>query len=142
MDREELITELQKAIRKSQHHRHKQGNKEDSKRGIVLRYLYDQGGSASPGEICALMNVTTARVTALLNELEEDHLIVREIAPRDRRRVCVKLTDKGRHSVEQWNRRSREGTERLLDKIGEEDAEALLRICRAVEEIRSEESIK
>ncbi|MCC8140826.1 MAG: MarR family winged helix-turn-helix transcriptional regulator [Lachnospiraceae bacterium] len=142
MDREELITELQKAIRKSQHHRHRYGNKEDSKRGIVLKYLYDQGGSASPGRICTLLHVTTARVTVLLNELEEEHLIIREVAPHDRRRVCVELTEKGRQSVEQWNRRGREETERLVEKIGEEDAKALLRICHAMEEIRNEDSVK
>ncbi|MCD7762159.1 MAG: MarR family transcriptional regulator [Lachnospiraceae bacterium] len=136
MDREQLIEEVTNAIWKMRVSRkRKRSGESDSGRGMVLNYLYEHQGQASPGDLRDYMHVTTPRVTAVLNELEEDGLIVRETAACDRRRVSVKLTDLGRERVEQRRKKKREETARLIDLLGTEDAEALLRICRVVEKL-------
>ncbi len=137
MDREQLIEEVAEAIQKMRAGRRgrKRSGESDSGRGMVLNYLYTHGGQASPGDLRGYMCVTTPRVTAVLNELEEDRLIVRETEACDRRRVNVKLTDLGRQRVGHRRKEKREEIARLVDRLGTEDAEALLRICRAVEEL-------
>ncbi len=136
MDREQLIEEVTNAIWKMRVSRKKNRSGEsDSGRGMVLNYLYENQGLASPGDLRVYMHVTTPRVTAVLNELEEDRLIVRETAACDRRRVSVKLTDLGWERVGQRRKEKQEETARLIDRLGTEDAEALLRICRVVEEL-------
>jgi len=136
MDREQLIEEVTNAIWKMRvSQKRKRSGESDSGRGMVLNYLYEHQGQASPGDLRDYMHVTTPRVTAVLNELEEDRLIVRETAACDRRRVSVKLTDLGRERVGQRRKKKWEETARLIDLLGTEDAEALLRICRVVEKL-------
>ncbi|MCD8346919.1 MAG: MarR family transcriptional regulator [Lachnospiraceae bacterium] len=136
MDREQLIEEVTNAIWKMRvSQKRKRSGESDSGRGMVLNYLYEHQGQASPGDLRDYMHVTTPRVTAVLNELEEDRLIVRETAACDRRRVSVKLTDLGRERVGQRRKKKWEETARLIDLLGAEDAEALLRICRVVEKL-------
>jgi len=137
MDREQLIEEVMNAIQKirARHRERRHSEESNSGRGMILNYLYAHGGQATPGELRDHMKVTTPRVTVILNELEQEKLIVREIADYDRRRVCVNLTEHGRQSVEQRRMRRREQIGRLVDRLGEEDTQALLRICRVLDDL-------
>ena len=49
-----------------------------------------------PSEIAEKLGVTRATVTGLLDGLERDDLISREMHREDRRAVCIQLTSKGR----------------------------------------------
>lgn len=49
-----------------------------------------------PSEIADKLNVTRATVTGLLDGLEKEDLISRQMHPEDRRAFCIELTDKGR----------------------------------------------
>ncbi|MCC8103282.1 MAG: MarR family transcriptional regulator [Clostridiales bacterium] len=140
MDREQLIDEIMNVTQRRHASRRgrKHSGESDSGRGMVLNYLYAHEGQTSPGELRDYMRVTTPRVTAVLNELEEDQLIVRETSSYDRRRVSVKLTDLGKQRVGRRRKEKREEIARLVDRLGTEDAEALLRICRVVEELEDE----
>lgn len=50
----------------------------------------------SPSEIAEKLGVTRATVTGLLDGLEKDGLISRQMHPEDRRAFCIELTGKGR----------------------------------------------
>ncbi|MCD7744436.1 MAG: MarR family transcriptional regulator [Lachnospiraceae bacterium] len=104
-----------------------------SGRGGVLHYLYAHNGTASPGELCSHLGVTTPRVTVVLNELEKEQLITRETAAYDHRRIFVHLTAEGNEHVEQWQARKRERILELVAHLSEDDAQALLRICPVME---------
>ncbi len=49
-----------------------------------------------PSEIADKLGVTRATVTGLLDGLEKDDLISRQMHPEDRRAFCIELTTKGR----------------------------------------------
>lgn len=49
-----------------------------------------------PSELAEKLGVTRATVTGLLDGLEKDGLISRQMHPEDRRAFCIELTSKGR----------------------------------------------
>ena len=101
--------------------------------GFVLRHLRERGES-SPSALRDALNVSTPRVTAILNDLEEHGLVSRLASEADHRRVSVRLTAKGRTVVDEQLDELRDQVVGLVDRIGEDDAKALVRILRAVAE--------
>lgn len=69
--------------------------------GFVFSYLYYNGDKVIPSELGKIMNITTPRVTAILNKLKAKGLIARTISPEDRRNVFITLSDQGRKIVEE-----------------------------------------
>jgi DNA-binding MarR family transcriptional regulator len=57
-------------------------------------------GVTSPASIAQQMGISRAVVTGLLDRLEERGLIRRELDPRDRRRLCIVMTDAGMDASE------------------------------------------
>ncbi len=55
-----------------------------------------------PSEIAEKLGVTRATVTGLLDGLERDELISREMHPDDRRAFCIELTPKGREFLSRF----------------------------------------
>lgn len=100
----------------------------------ILLHLRDCGHT-TPGELSEAMDISTARVAATLNALEEKGLISRRIDPADRRKIVVTLTEGGVAYV----RRLQEGligdTEAVLRSLGDHDAEEYLRILERVTEL-------
>lgn len=101
----------------------------DLSRGeLYVLQLLAERREAQPAEISASMEVSTARVTALLNGLERKGWVRRRPDPADRRKIRVAVTAAG----EAVARRHRDAmlayAERLLDGLGERDARELLRI--------------
>lgn len=95
---------------------------------FVLFFLSQNAGSVSPSDISAAMNVSTARIAAALNVLENKGLITRSINPDDRRHIQVSLTQQGRDEAEQRRQDGLTRTVRLLEFLGEHDAKELVRI--------------
>ncbi|ATL29973.1 MarR family winged helix-turn-helix transcriptional regulator [Streptomyces formicae] len=62
----------------------------------TLHKLAGRGGSASPSELAADLDLAPASVTGRLDGLERRGLIRRTPSRRDRRRVDVELTEQGR----------------------------------------------
>lgn len=61
---------------------------------FVLNYLYCHG-SAQPSQISVAMQVSTARITTILNGLEKREMVVRRPDETDRRKINVCLTEQG-----------------------------------------------
>lgn len=95
---------------------------------FLLIFLEKSGGSATPGQISQAMQVTTPRITALLNALEEKGHILRIPSKSDRRRATVAITDLGRQHIRKTQDDVIARTASVLEFIGEEDAEELIRI--------------
>ena len=73
-------------------------NKTSQGRFLVMMMLdrASAPGAMSPSEIADKLGVTRATVTGLLDGLEKDELISRQLHPEDRRAFCIQLTAKGR----------------------------------------------
>lgn len=83
------------------------------------------GATMKVSEISKQMHVTSPTITQLLNNLEPNGFIERQIDPDDRRSVGVRLTEKGEWLTD----RAWEGflatLQGLIDYLGEEDSERL-----------------
>ncbi|MCL2143392.1 MAG: transcriptional regulator [Methanomassiliicoccaceae archaeon] len=97
---------------------------------FVLHYIREMHSGIIPGEISEAMGASSARVAAVLNSLESKGLITREIDSDDRRRIIVRLTEKGTEHAEE-HRRDRIGMMKsILMMLGDEDAAEYVRITR------------
>jgi len=65
---------------------------------IVMNRTPDE--AINPSTLAEKVGVTRATMTGLLDGLERDRLIERLAHPNDRRKIGVRLTDKGRHMLD------------------------------------------
>lgn len=101
---------------------------------FVLMYI-DYHGDVLPKDISTAMEISTARVTVALNELEEEGLITREIDPGDRRRIIVKITDKGKGVALEERDTVLNRITTFLSELGEKDAKEYIRLMGRIAEI-------
>ncbi len=59
------------------------------------------GGSLVMGELSRRLMVTNGNVTALVDRLVRDGLLERQVSPRDRRALMVRMTPRGREVFQQ-----------------------------------------
>ncbi len=113
-------------------------NEEMRGEGFVLQYIIHHEGSVLPSEISAFMNISTARMAAALGNLERKGLVTRRIDPSDRRRVLVDLTDAGKAFASRKQQLMLRHTAQMLERLGETDAEELVRLTDRVMEIMTD----
>ena len=104
----------------------------------VLGYLMLQGGTATPTEISKKFGVSTARITNILNGLERKGYIVRTPSPNDRRMVLGTITEEGRNCAGRCIRQAVRNAAVIMDALGEEDAEACIRLVKRILQICQE----
>ncbi len=96
------------------------------------------GAPMKVSEISKQMHVTSPTVTQLLNSLEPNGLVERQIDPEDRRSVGVRLTPKGEWVTERAWEAFLTALQGLIEYLGEEDSERLadllFKVLRYMEE--------
>lgn len=98
----------------------------------LLMHLKRQNDPVLPSELSEAMSVSTARVTRLLNALEERGLIQRSMDLTDRRRIIVKLTEEGERYLEAVYLRNHKRASAVIEALGTEDTEAFIRIAERI----------
>ncbi|OIK15146.1 hypothetical protein BIV60_10485 [Bacillus sp. MUM 116] len=83
-------------------------------------------------EISQKLQVTPPTVTQIINILEKDGLVERQIDPDDRRAVKIKLSEKGMEATIQARKAFAETFRGLIDHLGEEDSEKLAELLSKV----------
>ena len=81
------------------------------------------------------MNVSTPRVTAILNKLEAKNLIIRTISPEDRRNVFITLSEQGRQIVEEKKAQQEKNIQTLVERLKSDDVEAFIRVLKEIDTI-------
>jgi len=96
----------------------------------VLHFIKERQdcGDIVPSDISGAMGVSTARVATALNSLEGKGLITREIDKNDRRRILVKLTEKGCEFEKEQENKITQVIVDMLKGLGEFDAKEYIRI--------------
>lgn len=97
---------------------------------FVLNYLFTHQLQAHPTDLSRHMVVSTARIAALLNRMEEKGLISRWPDPLDNRQIIVSLSPKGEQAIEAFRKKVIRATANMLELLGPEDAQEFLRIQR------------
>lgn len=113
----------------------------DSMQGesFVLYYISQHEGNVIPSDISNEMGITSARIAATLNGLEDKGFITRRIDVQDRRRIIIDLTDAGREQVGQQYRMIKKMTVGMLKYLGEDDSKELIRIMKKMAEREPED---
>lgn len=104
----------------------------------VLQYLAQKGGDVIPSKISDVMQVSTARVAAALNSLEDKGLITRQIDLDDRRRILVRLTTAGERQAAEHREMVLGNIADMLRSLGEHDAKEYVRITSRLAELISQ----
>ena len=98
-------------------------------------YLWKKKDGASPGELGKVMKTSTARIAAALNNMERKELVVRKADKKDRRKICVELTEKGKIQAQKWHNMPLLKVSQLMERLGEEDAKQMVHILKRINEI-------
>ena len=104
---------------------------------LALYYLQEHDGGVYPRELSDELSVSTARIAAMLRDMEEKGWIVRREAPSDNRHILVSLTDEGRGEMRRRREQTLTSLSDALKALGPEDSEELIRILKRMNEICS-----
>ncbi|MBR2742248.1 MAG: winged helix-turn-helix transcriptional regulator [Clostridia bacterium] len=99
---------------------------------FVLNFLEERGGSAYPGEISEAMQVSTARVAAILRSMKNKGWIERHTDESDSRYISVTITVRGKEEFAEKSLEALSKMREILDFLGEEDSAELLRIQKRI----------
>lgn len=94
---------------------------------MVIKFLWLSDRAVSPKEIACKLGLSTARIAAILGNLEKKGEIRRDISPEDRRRISVYLTEKGKKEAQQNFQRGQQKMVAVFDCMGKEEAEQFIR---------------
>lgn len=99
---------------------------------FVLGYLTFQESAVHPKKLSEEMGVSTARVAALLKNMEKKQLLQRYPDPNDSRQVIVMLTETGKEKILQFYEKVIFDISEVLESIGPEDATTYIRIQKTI----------
>lgn len=102
--------------------------------GFILNYLDESEGEVAAGDLARELNVSTARIAALLKKMEKNGLITRSGSPADARKTIVALTPAGQAFLDERRREILGIAEILIEKVGKEDLDEFIRICEKIKE--------
>ena len=102
---------------------------------MALIVLHHHAEGMTAGDLAEATHVSTARMAALLNGLEERGFVARAKDDEDRRRTMVTLTEAGKQQVSDLSARRTAHTVAVLRELGAEDAQELVRIAGRLAEI-------
>ncbi len=105
--------------------------------GPVLAFL-NENGRVTAGDLVDHAHVGTGRISNILKTLEIKGLILRVKSKEDRRITYVILTERGRERIIEQQRKMRERLRLMLDYLGEEDTDHLMRILHKISDFKEE----
>ena len=101
---------------------------------MTLMDLWEHGGAVTGSELAEKAEISTPRITAIINNLEKKEYVVRETDAKDRRRIHIRLTKLGEKQANDLYQEALEHTTDFMKYLGEEDTRNLLRIAEKSKE--------
>lgn len=95
---------------------------------MVIRFLERHEEATSPKHLAEKLNLSSARIAALLNSLEKKGLIERNMDPQDRRRVSVTLTVAGKEIARREKKKFQDRVVNSFTAMGEEHTQQFLEL--------------
>lgn len=110
---------------------------EATKRGVgfILGYLERSDSEVVPGDFSKMLNVSTARVAALLKKLEQGGLITRRSSSKDARRTVVEITPAGVAFVDEMKERALVKVQSLLEQVSKEELDTFVQISHKIRKV-------
>ena len=101
----------------------------------VLTYLYSVQDHVLPGQLTEELQLSTGRIANILKQLEAKGFIERDRRDRDKRRVEVSLTDKGKQFAAEKYQENEQSHRMLIQMLGAEETKEFLRISEKIFQI-------
>jgi DNA-binding MarR family transcriptional regulator len=99
--------------------------------GITALASLHLDGAQSPSQLAALLEITTASATELLDKLAHLGLVTRRPHPRDRRKLLIELTDHGTEQITDILDAFAARLEPLADQLDPHERTAILDFVQA-----------
>jgi DNA-binding MarR family transcriptional regulator len=98
----------------------------------VLEALYHKG-DLTINEIIESILSTSGNMTVVINNLEKDSMIQRQVNPMDKRSSIIVITDKGRQKVEEIFPVHLEDLAKSFEELEEKEKEMLIKILKKIQ---------
>ncbi|MFC4772767.1 MarR family winged helix-turn-helix transcriptional regulator [Enterococcus hermanniensis] len=125
---EEAERELMQMMLKNRHGAFSKIEKSSKGANVVLKVLDRLGEPTNPKYLADISNLSTARIAAVLGNLEKRGLIIRTMDPDDRRRINVSLTETGKKLAKSEKQEMRTKIIRVFELMGEDDTKKYLEL--------------
>lgn len=113
---------------------------------VVLRNILmiqtERNNSIYPSDLSDKLNLSRSYITAVLNSLEKKNFIMRTLDTSDRRRILVRITDKGRHIFDDMAAKELEQADILISGLTNEKTLNLILLLNQASEILEKEENK
>ena len=124
-------------FRKRDHLIHRVKELDKGENGILQTlFIYEEihQKNLTPGELCAIQQLTSGRIASTLKNLEKKAFIKRMMAEDDRRKTIIKLTEKGKIVAKRIIDDIAMSINKMIHKLGEHDSQEFLRILNRLYE--------
>ncbi|MBM7712421.1 MarR family winged helix-turn-helix transcriptional regulator [Enterococcus xiangfangensis] len=125
---EDAEHELTQMMVKNRHGAFSKIEKSSKGANIVIKVLDRLEEPTNPKYLAEALNLSTARIAAVLGNLEKRGLILRTMDPDDRRRINVSLTESGKKIAKAEKQEMRNKVVRVFEMMGEEDTRKYLEL--------------
>lgn len=106
--------------------------------GFVLSYLEQSDGEVIAGDLSRKLNVSTARIAALLKRMEQCGYVRRHASKEDGRRTVVEITPAGIVYIDDLREQTLAKIEKLIASVSKEDIDTFIRISDRIREVMEE----
>ena len=97
---------------------------------FILHFLTICEAPVFPSELSAALQASTARISALLGNLEKKGQIEREIDKNNRRNILVTITEAGRERADAEMQEMKNSMTRVFIEMGEADTAEFIRLTK------------
>jgi len=103
---------------------------------FCLLVLLDEAGESgrSPADLAEEAVVTRATITGLVDGLERDGLVQRSANPRDRRALCVRITESGRQRLDEVFPVVLRRVSRVMRTLSESERQTLVELLYRIQQ--------
>ncbi len=107
---------------------------------FILGYLNENGKTKSL-DLAKALDVSTARIAVILNDLEKEGLVLREKDEKDKRITYISLTQKGTFVVTNDKKHVLNVLDNVIKKTSEEELNGFIKVLNLMkEEMRNHEN--
>ena len=99
---------------------------------VLLFLIMNKNKEVYPSDLSESMNVTRQRITSILSSLRKKEFVVMELSKKDRRRMQVFLTYKGKKHIVAKIKIAEHLIDTLIDRLGYDNVKELSTILQMV----------
>lgn len=104
--------------------------------------LNEHNSPVRPSQISEKLEVKPAAITPILNKLESDGYIKREVSPQDRREVLVTLTLSGMRMCAEIEKHMKQYYDRMTASVGQDAIDQLNQLAVKFDQFNQQEDLR